>query len=139
MRRNGASRPSPRRPSDNRRLLASAALVVLLTLISTVDAAETNLCKVLANFSGFDHQQLTLEGIVAGLTKSTSWSDRKEMTFLLRSPVGCGGVVVFVQGPPTIKNGDHLQVEGIFEMERRRDGSTFHNEIQATKIVTLPR
>jgi hypothetical protein len=118
-------------------LLASAALVVLLTLISTIDAAETNLCKVL--FSGFDHQQLTLEGIVAGLTKSTSRSGRKEMTFLLRSPVGCGGVIVFVQEPATIKNGDHLQVEGIFEVQRRRDGSIFHNEIQATKIVTLPR
>ena len=127
-------------PSTGRiRSLASATLVALPALISTLDAAETNVCTVSANPSGFDHRQLTLEGIVAGLNKSTSCSGRKQMTFLLRSPVGCGGVIVFAEGPATLSNGDRLQVEGIFEMERRRDGSTFHNELQATKITTLPR
>ena len=127
-------------PSTGRiRSLASATLVALPALISTLDAAETNVCTVSANPSGFDHRQLTLEGIVAGLNKSTSRSGRKQMTFLLRSPVGCGGVIVFAEGPATLSNGDRLQVEGIFEMERRRDGSTFHNELQATKITTLPR
>jgi len=121
------------------RSLASATLVVLPALINTLDAAETNVCTVSANPSGFDHRQLTLEGIVAGLSKSTSRLGHKQMTFLLRSPVGCGGVIVFAQGPATLSNGDRLQVEGIFEMERRRDGSTFHNELQATKITTLPR
>src|SRR5262249_17831428 len=114
------------------RLLASATLVVLLAWISTLDAVETNVCTVVANPSGFDHRQLTLEGIVAGLTKSTSRSGHKQMTFLLRSPVGCGGVVVYAQEPASLSNGDHLQVEGTFEMEHRRDGSTFHNEMQAT-------
>ena len=127
-------------PSTGRiRSLASATLVALPALISTLDAAETNVCTVSANPSGFDHRQLTLEGIVAGLNKSTSRSGRKQMTFLLRSPVGCGGVIVFAEGPATLSNGDRLQVEGIFEMERRRDGSTFHNELQGTKITTLPR
>jgi hypothetical protein len=121
------------------RALASATLVVLLTKIGTIDAAETNVCTVSANPSGFDHRQLTLEGIVAGLTKSTSRSGHKQMTFLLRSLVGCGGVIVYAQEPATLSNGDHLRVEGIFEMEQRRDGSTFHNEMQATKITTLPR
>ena len=86
-----------------------------------------------------DHRQVTLKGIVAGLSKSTSRSGHKQMTFLLRSPVGCGGVIVYAQEPATLSNGDHLQVEGIFEMESRRDGSTFHNEMQAMKITTLPR
>jgi hypothetical protein len=125
--------------TGNTRSLASAALVVLLTLISTIDAAETNVCRVVANPSAFDHQQLALERIVAGLRKSTSLSGRKGMTFLLRSPIGCGGVIVYAQEPATLSNGDHLQVEGIFEMQHRRDGSIFNNEMQATKIVTLPR
>ena len=112
---------------------------MLLALMSALKAAETSLCTVSANPSGFDHRQLTLEGIVAGLTKSTSRSGHKQMTFLLRSPVGCGGVIVYAQEPATPSNGDHLQVEGVFEMERRRDGSTFHNEMQAMKITTLPR
>src|SRR5215831_722677 len=127
-------------PSTGRvRSLASATLVVLLALINTLYAAETNVCTVVANPSGFDHRRLTLEGIVAGLTKSTSRSGHKQMTFLLRSPVGCGGVIVYTQEPATLNNGDHLQVEGIFEMEHRRDGTTFHNEMQATKIITQPR
>jgi hypothetical protein len=52
---------------------------------------------------------------VAGLNKSTSRSGHKQMTFLLRSLAGCGGVIVFAQEPATLSNGDHLQVEGIFE------------------------
>ena len=51
------------------RSLASRTLLVLLTLISTLDAAETNVCTVAANPSGFDHRQVTLKGIVAGLSK----------------------------------------------------------------------
>jgi hypothetical protein len=121
------------------RLLVSRTLLVLLVLISTLDAAETNVCTVGANPSGFDHRQVTLTGIVAGLSKSTSRSGHKQMTFLLGSPASCGGVTVYAQEPATLSNGDHLQVEGIFEMERRRDGSTFHNEMQAMKITTLPR
>ena len=119
--------------------LVSATLIVLLTLISIIDAAEPDICAVSAHPSSFDHQRLTLEGIVAGLAKSTSRTGRKDMTFLLRSPTGCGGVTVYVEGPATLSNGDHLQVEGIFEMERRQDGSTFHNEMHATKITMQPR
>ena len=126
-------------PSTGRiRSLASATLVALPALISTLDAAETNVCTVSANPSGFDHRQLTLEGIVAGLSKSTSRLGHKDDVPIEKSR-RCGGVIVFAQGPATLSNGDRLQVEGIFEMERRRDGSTFHNELQATKITTLPR
>jgi hypothetical protein len=76
---------------------------------------------------------------VAALTKGTSRSGRKEMTFLLRSPAACGSVIVYAQEPATLSNGDHLRVEGTFEMEHHRDGFIFHNEMQATKITTLPR
>jgi hypothetical protein len=69
-------------PSIGRvRLLVSTTLVVLFALTSTFDAALINICTVSANPSGFDHRQLILEGIVAGLTKSTSRSGHKQMTF----------------------------------------------------------
>jgi hypothetical protein len=119
---------------------AGAALVVLLALIRTPDAAETDVvCKVSADPSKFDHQQLTLVGIVSWLHKDTSRSGRKEMTFYLTSLRGCGGVVVYTQEPATWTQGDHVQVEGTFEIAHRREGIIFHNEVQATKIVTLPR
>jgi hypothetical protein len=127
------------RSTGSVRSLASATLVVLLSLTSIIHAAETNVCRVSASPSSFDHQQMTLEGIVAGLAKSTSRSGGKDMTFILRSPAGCGAVIVYAREPTTLSDGDHLRVEGIFEMEHRRHGSTFHNEVQATKIITLPR
>jgi hypothetical protein len=120
----------------NIRWIVSATLIALSALISV--AAEPDICAVSANPSKFDHQALTMQGIVTGLTKTTSRKGGKQMTFLLSSPAGCGGVVVFAQGPATLSNGDHLQVEGVFEMEHRRDGSTFHNQLTATKIITLP-
>ena len=86
---------------------------MLFALIGTFDAAETNICTVSANPVRWDHRQLALEGIVAGLSKSTSGSGHKQMTFLLRSPVGCSHVIVYVQEPASLSNGDHLQVEGI--------------------------
>ncbi len=98
-------------------------IVALLTQISIVDAAESNVCKVSANPSSFDHQQLTLEDTVAGLNKDTSRSGRKYMTFSQRSPAGCGSVIVDAQEPPTLNNVDRLQVEGIFEMQHREMGS----------------
>ncbi|PWT82632.1 MAG: hypothetical protein C5B58_07895 [Acidobacteria bacterium] len=118
------------------RWLLSATLIAL-PLISV--AAEPDTCAVSANPSRFDHKRVTLEGIVTGLMKSTARSGSKQMTFLLSSLAGCGGVIVFFQGPATLSNGDHLQVEGIFAIEHRRDGSTFHNQIHATKITVLPQ
>jgi hypothetical protein len=109
-------------------------------LIKNLEAAETDVvCKLSAEPLKFDHQLLTIEGIVSWLKKTTSRSGRKEMTFYLTSLRGCGGVIVYSQGPATWAQGDHLQVEGTFEIEHRREGIIFHNEVQATKIVTLPR
>jgi hypothetical protein len=55
--------------NDSVRLLASAPLVVLLAWISTLDAAETNVCTVVANPSGFEIREL-----VAPLVGSVTWS-----------------------------------------------------------------
>ena len=76
---------------------------------------------------------------MTGLVKTTSRGGNKYMTFLLSSRAGCVGIVVYAQGPATLSNGDYLEVEGIFAIEHRRDGSTFHNQLEATKITALPR
>jgi hypothetical protein len=126
--------------TGNTRRLAGATLVVFLALVRSLDAAETDVvCKVSADPSKFDHQLVTLEGVVSWLHKGTSRNGRKEMTFHLRSPHGCGGVVVYTQAPANWTQGDHLHVEGTFETEHRREGVIFHNEVQATKIVALQR
>jgi hypothetical protein len=81
------------RSSGNIRSLVSAMFVGLLAQTSTIDAAEPAIiCGVSFNPSRFDHQQVTLEGMVAALTKGTSRSGRKEplvaaaLLFMLKNP-----------------------------------------------------
>jgi hypothetical protein len=72
--------------AGNTRRLAGATLVVLLGLVRTLAAAETDVvCKVSTDPSKFDHQQITLKGIVTWLRKGTSRGGRKEITFFLTS------------------------------------------------------
>ena len=77
------------------RLLIGTTLVALLTLISTIEAAEPNTCSVAGNPSKFNHQPLTLKGMAVGVNKSASRTGRKEMTFLLTGPAGCGSIIVY--------------------------------------------
>jgi hypothetical protein len=117
------------RLTDGLRTLGSAALVVLL-LTGASDAAEPNICTVSTNPSKFDHQRVTVEGVVSALLKETSRTRRKEMTFTLRSLAGCGSILVYAQEPIAVSNGDHIRVEGIFETLHHRDGMIFHDEMQ---------
>jgi hypothetical protein len=127
------------RLADRLRTLVSATLIVL-ALIEASDAAEPNICTVSANPSKFDHQRVTLEGVVSALFRETSSrTGRKEMTFTLRSPAGCGSVLVYAQPPLTINNGDHIRLEGVFETEHHRDGMIFHDEIQTTNVTAIPK
>ena len=121
------------------RLLISAIIAAVLTLIRTIDAAEPDTCSVADSPSKFNHQRLTLKGMAVGVKKSASRTGSKEMTFLLTGPAGCGSIIVYFQGPATLSNGDHIEVEGTFERQHFRDGSIFNNEMQATKITPLPR
>jgi hypothetical protein len=121
------------------RSLGSTILFVCI-LTGTGGATEPDVCAVSAHPSNFDHQRVTLEGVVTALFKETSSrSRRKEMTFTLRSLAGCGSVLVYAQDPVTVSNGDHIRVEGVFETEHHRDGMTFHNEMQATNVTAIPR
>lgn len=121
------------------RLLISATHVVLLTLIKSIEAAEPDTCAVADSPSEFDHQFVTLKGMDVSVNKSTSRTGRKEMTFLLISPVGCGSLIVYFHGLATLSNGDHIEVEGTVETQHFRDGSIFNNEMQAAKITPPPR
>jgi hypothetical protein len=115
------------------------ASMALLIMIGGADAAGADICAASVHPENFDRQRLTLEGIAAGLRKGTSHGGTKYMTFLLRSSAGCGSVFVYVPVSTALRNGDHVQVEGTFERQHLRDGSTFHNVLGATRIIALPR
>jgi hypothetical protein len=124
--------------TDGLQLLAGAILFALVST-SASNAAEPNVCAVSANPSNFDHQRVTLEGVVTALFRETSHNRQKEMTFTLRSLAGCGSVIVYARAPVTVNNGDHIRVEGVFETEHHRDGMIFHNEMQAITVTAIPR
>ena len=36
-------------------------------------------------------------------------------------------------------NGDQVRVDGVFETEHHQGRYTFHNEVEATKVTSVPR
>ena len=54
-------------------------------------------------------------------------------------PRGCGAVNIFTWGHPKFSNGDHVRVEGVFETVHHQDRSIFYNQVEATKVVPLPK
>ena len=59
--------------------------------------------------------------------------------FLLQDPGGCGAVNIFTWGHPKLSNGDHVRVEGVFETVHHQDRSVFYNQVEATKVVVVPK
>jgi hypothetical protein len=81
------------------RLLISAIIAALLTLISTIDAAEPDTCSVADSPSKFNHQRLTLKGMAVGVRKSASRTGSKEMTFLLTGPPAAAASLFIFKDP----------------------------------------
>ena len=49
------------------------------------------------------------------------------------------GQNIFMWGHPKLGNGDHVRVEGVFETIHHQDRSIFYNQVEATKVIPLPR
>ena len=115
-------------------LLIAATLVLLFSAAATGNAGEVPLCSIIAKPTSFDHQNVSLEGTITGLRETTSRKGNEYTTFKLRDPGGCGDLNIFTWGHPTLANGDHVRVDGIFETEHHQGQYTFYNELQASKI-----
>jgi hypothetical protein len=88
--------------------------------------------------ASFNHQTVTLQGIVTALKETTSRRGNDYTTFKLQDPSGCGAVTIFTWGHPTLNNRDQVRVDGVFETEHRQGHYTFYNEIEATKVTAVP-
>ncbi len=102
-------------------------------------AAEIDICSIVKNPKGFDHQNVTLQGAAEGVRETTSHRGNDYTTFKLQDPSGCGTVSIFTWGHPTLANGDHVRVDGVFEIEHHQGRYMFYNEVEATKVTTLPK
>jgi hypothetical protein len=120
-------------------LLAAAMIFVALAWTAIAYAAEINVCEIVAKPANFDHKTITLQGTATAVKETTSRRGNDYTTFKLQGPNGCGAVDIFTWGHPTLANGDHIQVDGVFETEHHQGHYTFHNEVQATKVMPTPQ
>ena len=123
-------------PLVSPRLLAGTTAGLLICLI-TANAGEVGVCSLTGSRVSFDHQSVTLQGTVAALRETTSRAGNDYTTFKLQDG-GCD-VNIFTWGHPTLTNGDHVRVEGVFETEHHQGRYTFYNEVEATKVAPVSR
>jgi hypothetical protein len=111
--------------------------MTLLLTTSMATSAEVPIYSIVANRVSFDHQNVSLQGAVVGLRETTSRAGNDYTTFKLQDG-GCD-VNIFLWGHPTLMNGDHIRVDGVFEIEHHQGRYTFYNEVQATKVTPFSR
>lgn len=109
-----------------------AALAVMTIAASVNCNAADTVCAVVTNRADFDHKSVTLQGAANMVRETTSRRGNDYTTFKLQDG-GCE-VSVFTWGHPTLKNGDHVCVDGVFKTEHHEGRYTFYNEIEAAKV-----
>jgi hypothetical protein len=120
-------------------VLAAAVISVPLSWTGIANAAEVNVCEIVARPASFDHKSIMLQGRATAVKETTSRRGNDYTTFKLQGPNGCGAVDIFTWGHHTLTNGDHVRVDGVFETEHHQGHYTFYNEVQATKIMPVPQ
>lgn len=112
---------------------------VTAVMLASVAADAADICSMVSKPASFDHQTVTLQGTATALKETTSRRGNDYTTFKLEDPSGCGAVKIFTWGHPTLSNGDHVRVEGVFETEHHQGHYTFYNEVEAAKVISVPR
>ena len=120
-------------------MIARAATLALLASGAGADAAEVAICSLVTKPANFNRQAVTFQGTATAVKKTTSRRGNDYTLFKLQGPRDCGTVDVFMWGHPKLVNGDHVRVEGVFESVHHQDRSVFYNQVEATKVVPVPK
>ena len=100
--------------------------------VSASESTQTQFSPALSSRRIFDRQTINSRGTAADVKQSTSRRGNDYSTFSLEDG-GCS-LKVFAWGHPTIKTGECVQIEGLFETEHHQGAYTFYNELQADKV-----
>jgi hypothetical protein len=111
-------------------VIGRVATLALLASGAGADAAEVAICSLVTKPANFDRQAVTFQGTATAVKKTTS---RRGNDYTLFT------VDVYSWGHPKLGNGDHVRVEGVFESVHHQDRSVFYNQVEATKIVPVPK
>jgi DNA polymerase III alpha subunit len=105
----------------------------MLFSTASVEAREATAQAIIANPALYDGQTVTVHGTVTELRERTSRRGNAYTTFKLQDPSG-GAVSVFSWGHPTSKNGDRVEVEGVFQEVKHVAPYVFYNEIDSRRV-----
>jgi hypothetical protein len=105
----------------------------LLLGVPLASAREAALSTVVETPAQFDGQTLTLRGTITALKETVSRGGNDYTTFKLQD-AGGRAVNIFKWGHPSLKDGDWVEVEGIFRQTKHVAAYTFHNEVEAQSI-----
>ena len=96
-------------------------------------AAATTVAEIAKNAAAFDQRAVTVEGVASEVVHRTSRRGNPYMTFRL-SDQG-EAVKVFTFGTPAIREGQRVEVRGVFQRVKQVGQYTFHDEIDASSVV----
>jgi hypothetical protein len=107
--------------------------VLVLFAPALTEAHEASVTAEIENPAQYDGQTVTLRRTVAALKETVSRRSNDYTTFKLHDPSG-GMVTVFKWGHSSLKDGDWVEVEGVFQRVKHVGADTFYNEVEAQSI-----
>src|SRR3989454_11689626 len=116
------------------RVARMLALVCALALVgSSPRASAATVAEIAKNPAAFDQKTVTVSGTAGEVSSRTSRRGNPYTTFRL-SDQG-EAVKVFTFGTLAIKDGERVEVRGIFQRVKQVGANTFHDEIYAASVT----
>src|SRR5213595_3364847 len=110
------------------------ALICVLALASPARwASAATVAEIAKNPAAFDQKTVTASGTAQEVSSRTSRRGNPYTTFRL-SDQG-EAVKVFTFGTPAIKDGDRVEVRGVFQRVKQVGAYSFHDEIDASSVT----
>ena len=109
------------------------ALVCAVTLVGSIPwASAGTVAEIAKNPAAFDQKTVTVGGTVEEINSRTSRRGNPYTTFRLSDQGET--VKVFTFGTPAIKDGERVEVRGVFQQVKHVGAYTFHDEIDASSV-----
>ena len=110
------------------------ALIGVLILVGSARWADAaTVAEIAKNPSAFDKKTVTVSGTAQEVSSRTSRRGNPYTTFRLSDKRET--VKVFTFGTPAIKDGDRVEVRGVFQRVKQVGAYTFHDEIDASSVT----
>ena len=106
---------------------------VVGVLLCAQNAGATTVAEIAKNPTAFDQKTVTMNGTAGEASSRTSRRRNPSTTFRLADQGA--SVKVFTFGTPAIKEGQRVEVRGVFQRVKHVGQYTFHDEIDASSVT----